>query len=72
MELKKNSCEEKLQITQVSYSFPFFMYLNSVTCAGRVCSCRLHVCYALAWIWRIGVHVVDMRGLYLEWRNRKR
>jgi hypothetical protein len=23
MELKKNSCEEKLQITQVSYSFPF-------------------------------------------------
>jgi hypothetical protein len=22
MELKKNSCEEKLQITQVSYSFP--------------------------------------------------
>jgi hypothetical protein len=26
MELKKNSCEEKLQITQVSYSFPFFSF----------------------------------------------
>jgi hypothetical protein len=28
MELKKNSCEEKLRITQVSYSFPFFFFFE--------------------------------------------
>jgi hypothetical protein len=32
MELKKNSCEEKLQITQVSYSFPFFFLPSQNDC----------------------------------------
>jgi hypothetical protein len=41
MELKKNSCEEKLQITQVSYSFPLsgssFPYLYD--------RCKRHLIY---------------------------